>query len=254
MDLRSIFLFSLSVLLSAAAGIVSSDDWSLATAAPTSAPSPTGVGACGYAQESDYLRRRWAAVSGELFRSGAACGSCFEIRCVDHILLCLPGSPPAVVTASDFCAPNLGLPSDDGGWCNFPRNHFDLSLPAFAAIARPAARAIVPVQYRRARCERNGGMRFTLRGSRFFFQVLIENIGGEGEVAAVKVKGTIRAGWVEMGRNWGQIWQCSADLIGQDLSFEVTGSSGRRVTSYGLAPSSWKFGQTFEGKQFGRAD
>lgn len=92
-------------------------------------------------------------------------------------------------------------------------------------------------------------MRFTVRGSSYFCQVLITNVGFDGEVAEVKVKGK-RTGWIPMGRNWGQNWHCNADLSGQPLSFEVTGSSGRRVTSYNIAPADWRFGQTFEGKQF----
>lgn len=87
-------------------------------------------------------------MSGALFGRGEACGGCFEVRCVDHILWCRTGSPSVVVTATDFCAPNYGLPADDGGWCNYPREHFDMSELAFLEIAvRPAD--IVPVQYRR---------------------------------------------------------------------------------------------------------
>jgi hypothetical protein len=93
-------------------------------------------------------------------------------------------------------------------------------------------------------------MRFRITGSGHFVQVLITNVGADGEVAAVKVKGS-RTGWIPMGRNWGQNWQCAADLRGQPLSFEVTGGwSGRTVTAYNVAPRDWMFAQTFPGKQF----
>lgn len=94
-------------------------------------------------------------------------------------------------------------------------------------------------------------MRFAVGGSSHFCQVLITNVGSDGQVVAVKVKGS-RTGWIPMGRNWGQYWQCNADLGGQPLSFEVTTSRGRTVTSYGVAPASWQFGQTFQGKQLQR--
>ena len=97
-------------------------------------------------------------------------------------------------------------------------------------------------------CDRAGGMRFTITGSAHFLQVLITNVAADGEVAAVKVKGS-RTGWIPMGRNWGQNWQCDADLRGQPLSFEVTGGRGRTATAYSVAPADWMFAQTFEGKQ-----
>lgn len=91
-------------------------------------------------------------------------------------------------------------------------------------------------------------MRFTITGGASFLQVLITNVAADGEVIALKVKGS-RTGWIPMGRNWGQNWQCNADLQRQPLSFEVTGKKGRTFTMYNVAPSDWMFAQTFEGKQ-----
>lgn len=108
---------------------------------------------------------------------------------------------------------------------------------------------VEPWPWCRVQCERTGGMRFTMAGKAYFFQVLITNVGSDGQISAVKVKGS-RTGWIPMGRNWGQNWQCDADIRGQPLSFEVTSSGGGAVTSYNVAPSNWQFGQTFEGKQF----
>ncbi|WOK95307.1 expansin-A16 [Canna indica] len=242
-------------ILAAAVGVISQEngygEWRSATATFTRGTATATVrgGACGFGdlRKSGYGMNS-AAVSSALFARGGACGGCFELRCVDHILWCLNGSPSVVVTATDFCAPNYGLPGDDGGWCNYPREHFEMSEAAFVQIARRKA-DVVPVQYRRVQCERIGGMRFTITGKSFFHQVLISNVGSDGEIAAVKVKGS-RTGWIPMGRNWGQNWQCEADLRDQPLSFEITSSRGRTITSYNVAPSSWQFGQTFEGKQF----
>ncbi|KAK2640594.1 hypothetical protein Ddye_028389 [Dipteronia dyeriana] len=87
-----------------------------------------------------------------------------------------------------FCPPNYGLLADYGGWCNFPKQHFEISKVAFAEIVEKKA-DIIPIQYRRVMCERRGGLRFTLSGSFHFYQVLVTNVGLDGEVIAVKMKG-----------------------------------------------------------------
>jgi len=101
----------------------------------------------------------------------------------------------------------------------------------------------------RIKCRKEGGIRFTVTGSGIFISVLISNVAGHGDIVAVKVKGS-RTGWLPMGRNWGQIWHVNALLQNQPLSFEVTSSDGKTLTSYNVAPKDWTFGQTFEGKQY----
>ncbi|KAK2973167.1 hypothetical protein RJ640_009590 [Escallonia rubra] len=224
-------------------------EWRPARATYYAAADPRDAvgGACGYGDlgKSGYGKAT-AGLSTALFERGQICGACFEVRCVEDLRWCIPGTS-IIVTATNFCAPNYGFPADGGGRCNPPNSHFVLPIEAFEKIAIWKA-SNMPIQYRRIKCRKEGGMRFAIDGAGIFLSVLITNVAGAGDIVAVKIKG-LRTGWLPMGRNWGQNWHINADLRNQPLSFEVTSSDGTTLTSYSVASQNWNFGQTFIGKQ-----
>ncbi|KAG5043814.1 Expansin-A9 [Glycine max] len=172
-------------------------------------------GACGYDDVvKDGYGLDMAALSSVLFNHGEACGACYEIKCVNSPQWC-----------------------DNGGWCNPPRQHFDLAKPAYLKIAQYKA-GIVPVQYRRVPCKKQGGIRFTITGNPYFNLVEVWNVGGAGDITKVQVKGDKKLlNWTNLKRNWGEKWETNAMLVGETLTFRVKASDG-------------SFGQTFEGKNF----
>lgn len=205
-------------------------------------------GACGY--DNVYTNGFGAtttAVSSALFKNGAACGACFQLMCDAGTdpKLCLKGKKVRV-SATNFCPPNNALASNNGGWCNLPLKHFDMSLPAFKQIALYKD-GIVPVLYRRVDCLRRGGVHFTIKGHAYFNLVLVTNVGGSGDVESVWIKGSSSTEWREMQRNWGANWQNNANLNGQGISFRVTTGDEHRqtITFTNVVPANWQSGLTF---------
>lgn len=185
-----------------------------------------------------------AALSTALFNDGAACGACFELRCVNDPQWCIPKAGTITITATNFCPPDYS--KTEGVWCNPPQKHFDLSMPMFTKLAYYRA-GIIPVQYRRVMCSKKGGVQFQVMGNPYWTLLLPYNVGGAGDIQSVMIKGSA-TGWIQMSRNWGVNWQTGVVLTGQSLSFQVTTSNGRMLQFDNVAPTNWQFGQVFDGK------
>ncbi|PON64060.1 Expansin [Trema orientale] len=200
-------------------------------------------GACGYGNLfNNGYGTDTAALSTTLFNDGYACGQCYQIKCVQSTR-CYGGF--TTVTATNICPPNWSQDSNNGGWCNPPRVHFDMSKPAFMRIAQWEV-GIVPVMYRRVPCIRSGGLQFSFQGNGYWLLVYVMNVGGGGDIAQMWVKGS-RTDWISMSHNWGASYQAFATLGGQSLSFRVTSYTTKQtITAYNVAPANWRVGLTYK--------
>ncbi|MFD8493131.1 RlpA-like double-psi beta-barrel domain-containing protein [Amycolatopsis sp. NPDC059657] len=198
-------------------------------------------GACGFGNwQATHPGELSTAVSKVLFKDGASCGTLLKVQCVTSSS-CLPGSPVITVRVTNFCPPNPSLPSDNGGWCNPPREHLDLSEKAFLKIAQRKA-GIVPITYSEADADGHSPLRFTIKGNPDFNQVLVDS-NSRWSTQAVWIKGS-KTEWLPMSRDWGMNWASGKVLTGQALSFKVVDTHGRTVIRDNVFPAGWKFGQT----------
>ncbi|KAK9059416.1 hypothetical protein SSX86_022036 [Deinandra increscens subsp. villosa] len=207
--------------------------------------SATMGGACGYGNlMTNGYGTDTAALSTTIFSDGYACGQCYQIRCVQSPW-CYTGY--TTVTATNLCPPNWSEDSNNGGWCNPPRTHFDMAKPAFMKIAQWKA-GIVPVMYRRVPCNeiRKGGIRFSFQGNGYWLLVYVMNVAGAGDIHQMWVKGT-KTSWISMSHNWGASYQAFATLQGQALSFRLTSYTTKQtITAYNVAPANWNLGLTYQ--------
>ncbi|KAL6856897.1 hypothetical protein ACP4OV_018279 [Aristida adscensionis] len=207
----------------------------------------TMQGACGY---GDLFRQGYGlettALSVALFDEGWSCGGCYELRCQGSPACADGGGATVTVTATNLCPANYSKPNDN--WCNPPLRHFDLSKPMFLRLVTDFHVGIVPVAYRRVPCAKRGGVRFEMRGNRWWVAVLVFNVAGAGDVRAMAVRGSRDGQWMDMARNWGQIWNADPRHVGQGLSFRVVAGDGRAVVLDDAVPPTWAFGQSFEAR------
>ncbi|BBN06860.1 expansin [Marchantia polymorpha subsp. ruderalis] len=205
-------------------------------------------GACGYGNISSRgYGLETTALSSTLFNSGLTCGACFEIKCkVENSTWCFPNAGSIKVTATDLCPANPAMPTNNGGWCNPPRTHFDLSYQMFTRLAK-AEGAIIPVQFRRVPCVKVGGIRFTMNGNPWFNLVLVSNVAGAGNVVNLQMKSSeTNWFWMTARQISGQYWELNQNLMGQNISFRVTLGNGKVMIANNVVPANWNFQQTFE--------
>ena len=65
--------------------------------------------------------------------------------------------------STNFCPPNYSPPVDIH-WCNPSNKHFDLSMKIFTSNAEYKS-GIVPVKFRRVKCQKRDGVRFEVKGN-----------------------------------------------------------------------------------------
>eukprot|EP00850_Spirogloea_muscicola_P011583 SM000072S21217 [mRNA] locus=s72:401220:402763:+ [translate_table: standard] len=203
-------------------------------------------GACGYGDmfTAGYGTSTVAA-SSMLFKDGQSCGACYQVRCVNAVG-CIKDTY-IQITVTNYCPPRTDMSTP--GWCDGDNMHFDMSQPAFTQIADYSA-GVVPVEVMRVPCTRDGNIQWQVGGNPNWLQLNIRNIAGDGDIAAISVKGT-NTDWVTMTQSFGVTWQADGMFQGQALSFRVTSLlTGKVLQVDDAVPAGWTVGSVYTAGQY----
>ncbi|KAL1543066.1 expansin-B4-like [Salvia divinorum] len=208
--------------------------------------SPTGAGsggACGL--QNDVINAPYngmiSAGNGNLFRSGAGCGTCYMVKCIDNPAC---SGSPIHVTITDECP----------GLCNNEPFHFDLSGKAFGSLAKPGHEyqlrnaGRINIQYTRVRCHYRAhiAVKIDSGSNPYYLAMAVENVNGDGEIERIEILGEGLKSWGAMQRSWGETWKFNVPGgTSGPFSIRFTDRSSNSVVANELIPRNWIPGKTY---------
>ncbi|XP_044508026.1 expansin-like A1 isoform X2 [Mangifera indica] len=182
-----------------------------------------------------------AAGVSSLYKDGAGCGACFQVRCKDKDLCSTKGTK--------FILTDLNKDN---------KTDFVLSSRAFMAMANQGKGkdilklGLVDVEYKRVPCEyKNKNLAVRVEESSrkpYYLAIKVLYQGGQTEIVSMDVAQVASSNWGFMSRNYGAIWDTSRVPNGAlQLRFVVTaGYDGKYIWAKNVLPADWKPGVVYD--------
>ncbi|KAL0560945.1 hypothetical protein IC582_001363 [Cucumis melo] len=200
-------------------------------------------GACGYGSlANESFHGYIAGAVPLLYKQGAGCGVCFQVRCKNK-KLCSPIGAKIVLTDQNY---------DN-------RTDFVLSRKAFSGMARWGMAqqllqlGMVDIEYKRVPCgykNKNLLVRIEEWSNKpYYLAMKFLYQGGQTEIKSVDIAQVGRSDWEGLKRNYGAIWDTSKVPEGAlQLRLVVTSGYDNENwiwTNYEI-PADWKSGETYD--------
>ncbi|XP_010446345.1 PREDICTED: expansin-like A2 [Camelina sativa] len=209
-----------------------------------SSASALSSGACAYgSMATGFFAGHIAAAMPSIYKDGAGCGACFQVRCKNPTLCSSKGTTVMVTDLNK-------------------RNQTDLVLSsrAFRAMAKPVVGAdtdllkqgILDIEYQRVPCD-YGNKKMSVRVEESskkpnYLAIKLLYQGGQTEVVAIDIAQVGSSHWSYMTRSHGAVWVTDKVPTGAlQFKFVVTaGYDGKMVWSQRVLPSNWEAGKTYD--------
>lgn len=201
----------------------------------------TDVGACGYGSFGRNLNGGDVAAVAQLYRNGAGCGACYQVRCTNKDL-CTEEGMKIVVT--------------DYGQGD--RTDFIMSLGGYSKLARTdkvnqvISMGVVDIEFKRISCQYDGhNIMFKVDSSSNFpdyLALMFWYQAGQKDVNAIQLCQEESYEWKPMYRSHGAVWEVVTPPRGAlSLRFLVSdGYSEEWISAANVIPANWKAGAVYD--------